>query len=223
MDELWPPLEDGLLAHLKRTFVTPLRLDAAFDNDEECLDLLLAEFPDLLEEDALNAVAQLSIWKDAMELQFTVVFVPGDRTYDLNRVLLHLGLGTLDIDINKLVFPTSWEIGHMGVPDVSRLAEFWTAWDELLDPLFEYHFFVADTTVMEHLSELATAAENYLLFCPDRTPHLRRDDCRVVIHFVSGTQLAEALAVASQHIRALEDRAAALEASVAEIRRFLGI
>eukprot|EP00435_Cladocopium_sp_Y103_P067642 s272_g30.t1 len=67
MDELWPPLEDGLLAHLKRTYVTPLRLEAAFDNDEECLDMLTSEFPDIVEEDALDAVAQLSIWKDSVE------------------------------------------------------------------------------------------------------------------------------------------------------------
>ena len=68
------------------------------------------------------------------EVRFTVEFVPGNRTYDLNRVLLHLGLGTLDCDINQLIFLTSWAVGRAGVPNVSHLADFWTAWDELLDP-----------------------------------------------------------------------------------------
>ena len=47
-----------------------LRLRAAFDTEEECVGLLTAEFPDLVEEDLLNAVAQLGQWKESMERPF---------------------------------------------------------------------------------------------------------------------------------------------------------
>ena len=157
------------------------------------------------------------------ELQFTVEFVPGNRTYDLNRVLLHLNLGNLDCDINQLIFPTSWRVGRVGVPDVSHLADFWTAWDELLDPAMQYHFYVTESSLMQQLAGYATAANNHLLLCPDQTPHTMRDDCRVVIHFITGLQITEALSVTSQHVRALEDRVAALEATIVELRQFLGI
>ena len=70
MGDTWPPVEDGIRAHLQRVYVTPLRLDAAFDTDEECLGLLTAEFPDLIEEDLLDAVAQLCNWKESMERPF---------------------------------------------------------------------------------------------------------------------------------------------------------
>eukprot|EP00435_Cladocopium_sp_Y103_P044323 s1903_g12.t1 len=103
------------------------------------------------------------------------------------------------------------------------MSEYWVPWDELLDSLREYHLFVADVAVREHLTELATAAENHLQLCPDQTPYLRRDDCQIFVHFVSGTQLAEALADASQRVRALENRVAALEAEFAAIRQFWGI
>eukprot|EP00435_Cladocopium_sp_Y103_P066069 s1270_g28.t1 len=65
--EPWKLGKDGLLAHLKRTYVTPLRLDAAFDTDEDCLEMLISEFPDIVEEDALDAVAQLCIWKESFD------------------------------------------------------------------------------------------------------------------------------------------------------------
>ena len=70
MGDAWPPVEDGIRAHLQRVYVTPLRLDAAFDTDEECLGLLTAEFPDLVEEDLLDAVAQLCNWKESMVRPF---------------------------------------------------------------------------------------------------------------------------------------------------------
>eukprot|EP00435_Cladocopium_sp_Y103_P051719 s1537_g16.t1 len=103
------------------------------------------------------------------------------------------------------------------------MSDYWVPWDEELDPLIEYHLFVADVAVMEHLSEIAAAAGNYLQFCPDQTPHFRREDCQVFIHYVSGTQMAEALSNASQRVRMLENRVAALEAEFAEIRQFWGI
>ena len=157
------------------------------------------------------------------EVRFTVEFVPGNRTYDLNRLLLHLGLGTLDCDINQLIFLTSWAVGRAGVPNVSHLADFWTAWDELLDPAMQYHLYVTDSSLMHHLDQYANAANHHLLLCPDQTPHVMRDNCPVVIHFVTALEITEALSVTSQHVRALEDRVAALEATIVELRQFLGI
>ena len=109
------------------------------------------------------------------EVRFTVEFVPGNRTYDVNRVLLHLGLGTLDCDVNHLIFLTSWAVGRGGVPNVSHLADFWTAWDELLDPSKQYHFYVTDSSLMHHLDQHATAADHSLLLCHDQTPPATRD------------------------------------------------
>ena len=43
MDDWWPGVSDGILGHLKCMYLTPLRLDAAFDNDEECSELLSSE------------------------------------------------------------------------------------------------------------------------------------------------------------------------------------
>ena len=57
MAVLWPPVEDGIRAHLQRVYITPLRLDAAFDTEEECAIMLRDEFPDLVEEDLLDALA----------------------------------------------------------------------------------------------------------------------------------------------------------------------
>ena len=51
MNDWWPAVEPGILGHLQRIFVTPLRLDAAFDSDEECLQMLTEEFPDMVGED----------------------------------------------------------------------------------------------------------------------------------------------------------------------------
>ena len=157
------------------------------------------------------------------EVRFTVEFVPGNSTYDLNRVLLHLGLGTLDCDINHLIFLTSWAVGRAGVPNVSHLADFWTAWDELLDPAMQYHFYVTDSCLMHHLDQHAVAANNFLLLCHDQTPPASRDTCLIVIHFVTVLEITEALSVTSQHVRALEDRVAALEATIVELRQFLGL
>jgi hypothetical protein len=70
MAVLWPPVEDGIRAHLQRVYITPLRLDAAFDTEEECAIMLRDEFPDLVEEDLLDALAQMTCWKDSMERPF---------------------------------------------------------------------------------------------------------------------------------------------------------
>ncbi|CAL1167610.1 unnamed protein product [Cladocopium goreaui] len=70
MGDEWPLVADGVRAHLQRVYRTPLRLDAAFDSDEECLQLVAAEFPDMVGEDLVNTVAQIGIWKESMERPF---------------------------------------------------------------------------------------------------------------------------------------------------------
>ena len=70
MAATWPPVEDGIRAHLQRVYITPLRLDAAFDTEEEGAAMLTAEFPDLVGEDLLDALAQLTCWKESMERPF---------------------------------------------------------------------------------------------------------------------------------------------------------
>ena len=63
-------MDEGVLAHLPRVFQTPLKLDAAFDNDEECLMMLNAEFPDMVAEDAMDSMTVLVLWKEAMSRPF---------------------------------------------------------------------------------------------------------------------------------------------------------
>eukprot|EP00435_Cladocopium_sp_Y103_P004727 s1600_g1.t1 len=65
------------------------------------------------------------------------------------------------------MFPTTGEIGRRGTPPVSHISDYWDPWDEVLDSLTEYHLFVADVAVMEHISEIATASGNCLQLCPD--------------------------------------------------------
>ena len=151
-----------------------------------------------LAKDGRKFCAVLRVYPPAMdvlpqEVRFTVEFVPGNRTYDLNRVLLHLGLGTLDCDINLLIFSTSWPVGRAGVPNLSHLADFWTAWDELLDPAMQYHLYVTDSSLMHHLDQYANDAHHHLLLCPDQTPHALRDTCSVAIHFLTALEITEAL------------------------------
>ena len=66
MADWWPSVDEGVLARLQRVFETPLKLDAAFDTDEDCAVLLESEFPDMLPEDSLDTVAQLCLWKEQM-------------------------------------------------------------------------------------------------------------------------------------------------------------
>lgn len=60
---IWPAIDAGILAHFERLFVTPVRLDAAFDCEEDCNDLLLSAFPDTLDELRLDTTALMLIWK----------------------------------------------------------------------------------------------------------------------------------------------------------------
>ena len=55
------------LGHLQSIFVTPLRLDAAFDSEAECNELITCSFPDIVDESKLDAVALIMDWKERSE------------------------------------------------------------------------------------------------------------------------------------------------------------
>ena len=63
----WPPVEVGLQCSLQRVFCKPLRFDAAFDDEQQCSDLLVSVAPDLIGEELRDAVAQMMVWKEAIE------------------------------------------------------------------------------------------------------------------------------------------------------------
>eukprot|EP00435_Cladocopium_sp_Y103_P028140 s256_g7.t1 len=58
-----PAIDEGILGHLQRVSVTPLRLDAAFDTEDDCEELISASFPDAADVLKLDTAAQMMIWK----------------------------------------------------------------------------------------------------------------------------------------------------------------
>ena len=60
----WPAVEPGISAFLQRTFLTPLRLDAAFDDEAGALELLVEGFPQMVDEELRDNAAILAHWKD---------------------------------------------------------------------------------------------------------------------------------------------------------------
>ena len=64
MDVSWPAVEPGVLSFLQRTFHSPLRLDAAFDGDADCAELLAEGFPQMIDEEVRDNTAILIQWKD---------------------------------------------------------------------------------------------------------------------------------------------------------------
>eukprot|EP00435_Cladocopium_sp_Y103_P056783 s1242_g19.t1 len=155
----------------------------------------------------------------SQEFRFRVAFAQRDH-HDLDRVLLHLGLSTMGVDANKVVFPTGWEIGRRGTPPVSHMADQWIPWDEELSSMVEYHLFISDTAVLEHIAQISTGSRGYLQLCQEPCFW---EECQVTVHHITGVQMAEALSNASQRVRMLENRVGALEAEVLAIRRALGI
>ena len=63
MDVEWPRVEEGVLAFFQRVFKDPWRLDAAYDDDDGCQELLESEFPHMVGEDLRDNVAILMNWK----------------------------------------------------------------------------------------------------------------------------------------------------------------
>ena len=66
----WPVLDDSLLSVIVHYFKTPLRLQAAFDDDTSCSELISSIFPDLVSEDVANCAAVLMLWKDDNQVGF---------------------------------------------------------------------------------------------------------------------------------------------------------
>ena len=59
----WPAVDPGIVAHLQKLFQTPLCLEASFDNELECEELIVEGFPDIVDELKLDVVAQMMVWK----------------------------------------------------------------------------------------------------------------------------------------------------------------
>ena len=60
----WPAVDPGIAAYLQRLFQSPLQLDAAFDGEAECEELITLGFPDIVDEFKLDVVALLMTWKE---------------------------------------------------------------------------------------------------------------------------------------------------------------
>eukprot|EP00435_Cladocopium_sp_Y103_P076253 s462_g84.t1 len=63
MDGLWPLIDPSLLVPFTRLFASPLSLQAAFDNHDECCGLVREIFPDMVEENVRDLVAELLQWQ----------------------------------------------------------------------------------------------------------------------------------------------------------------
>ena len=60
----WPAIPGEVLSVLTRYFKTPLILQAAFDDERSCDDLLSQIFPDMVSEDVSNLSAALNLWRE---------------------------------------------------------------------------------------------------------------------------------------------------------------
>ena len=59
----WPAIDPGVLSHLRILYPSPLLLDAAFDEEQDCAALVACGFPAMVEELRMDTVAQLMLWK----------------------------------------------------------------------------------------------------------------------------------------------------------------
>ena len=69
MDD-WPQVDGTVLIALQQLYPTPLRLQAAFDNEEECTVLLHDFFPDMVDEQSRNISAELVHWQSMQVAAF---------------------------------------------------------------------------------------------------------------------------------------------------------
>eukprot|EP00435_Cladocopium_sp_Y103_P001505 s953_g1.t1 len=63
MDDDWPGLDPSVLVSFRRLFRSPLSLQAAFDDDASCVELVQSVFPDMVDEDVRNLSAALLVWQ----------------------------------------------------------------------------------------------------------------------------------------------------------------
>ena len=69
MDD-WPQVDGTVLTALQQLYPTPLRLQAAFDNEEECTVLLHDIFPDMVDEQSRDISAELVHWQSLQVTTF---------------------------------------------------------------------------------------------------------------------------------------------------------
>eukprot|EP00435_Cladocopium_sp_Y103_P014737 s4577_g3.t1 len=99
------------------------------------------------------------------------------------------------------------------------MGDHWIPFDEELSSMVEYHLFISDNEVLDHIAQLYDASRGYLQLCQEPCFW---EECQVTVHHITALQIAESLSNAAQRVRALENRLAALEAEVLAIRRALG-
>ena len=63
MEDSWPGLDPVVLLTFQRFFRSPLSLQAAFDDDEGCSQLVQSLFPDMVDEAVRNLTAALMVWQ----------------------------------------------------------------------------------------------------------------------------------------------------------------
>ena len=61
-DVPWPMLRQELLVYFQNLFKNPRHLQAAFDSEDECCELISSAFPLMVEEEVRNAAATLLVW-----------------------------------------------------------------------------------------------------------------------------------------------------------------
>lgn len=66
----WPVLEPSVLSFIRRHFVSPLHLQAAFDDEQDCIDLIKVEFPDIIDETLRDQAASLMLWQSSLAPAF---------------------------------------------------------------------------------------------------------------------------------------------------------
>ena len=114
MEAPWPVLDPALVGFLQSTFHSARNLQCAFDNVDDCCNLIQSRFPDMIDEDLRNAAAVLLAWKDGHSRDFkrarlTVVGevfarLPAPMATDLGESFNNISK-TLKLFWHKTMFP----------------------------------------------------------------------------------------------------------------------
>lgn len=157
------------------------------------------------------------------EIRFTLEFQPGVANSIIDSILEPLQLIALDRNVNEILYPTSVSLRHAIEPPLIDLARHWIPWHEFISTGAIYHFYVAETQIFEHLTNLAFATGNYLTLVAPDVPLALREETVLLIHTIPVMRLMELAAESATRIRDLELRLADAEHSIALIRQHLGL
>ena len=157
------------------------------------------------------------------EIRFTVEFRTADAGHDINRLLLHFGLGDQDGDVNHHIFPTSWPAGRLHDPPLSELSRGWVPWDEPLSAAHEIHLYVAFYPLFEELGSFSDMLQGHIQMVSSDTPTVDRSQTVVVIRQIPLILLTELVSQLSHQVRALDQRLMDAEATIQHLRQHLGI